>query len=534
MATANNHIRFNAFPIYNSITKQYRHKKGVDFNDNSTFISPTFNFALPSFMLKIPATSGAIAGFYIYNLDGTVYRMLEIDNVQRVTYNDAGTYYDVITYYGNVLLDSSLDVEILDCGKYYTGILIDGNVYYSDLFEVYDTYAVSEEDLITNGSFAFDLTGWNYNTLYVGYASGQAVIEGSAASNVLRQNINPEPAPFQYKLTLDITLDPTIELRVLIYNGATLQRSFIYVASGVYTEILDNPGQIRFETSVFSGGDYAYINEVSIKKITTIPCFNRFVWGNSCTLNGQPYKIEVGGVNRMFYQTAMFSALVSAPKFTHEVDESKNELGVLTKNYDSTERRITVLAAPVPQFIVDAFQLLPLHSSVTFIDINNVELTPDFAEANEPEQLVENVYFTQPIELVDVAIANANCCETVSIATCPDELFEIEIVATYEVDDNKYVVVVNPTAPVSGFENALFQLYYTNVSLFADCPASPPAGYTAGGTFTQDDLNLGAITYLVTPNARKWCFRLRVSMPQCPALDNDFTNADSFNANIPV
>jgi hypothetical protein len=534
MATANNLIRFEAFPVYNAVTKQYRYRRGVEFSDNNTFITPTFSFALPSFMIKIPATAKPLDKFRVHYLDGTNYIDLELDNLKRVTYNDNGTAYDIIAYYGDVLLDNSKDIIELACGEYYASIRLEDELYYTETFKVFADYSLAEDNIVTNGSFDYNLSGWQYTVAFVSFSPGMAVIEGSANAAVLRQTLHPEPAPFQYKLTLDITLDPTIELRVRIFNGAILKRTLTYVASGVYTEILDNPGQIRFETSVFSGGDYAYINDVKIQKITTVGCFNRMVWGNDCQLNGLPYLINItGGETLQFSQTAMFTALVSSPKFIHVIDESTNEAGLITKNFESVERRITVAASPVPQYLVDALQVLPLHDTVTFVDINNVENTPDFAEANEPEAVLENIYFTQNIELVDTTISDANCCTVITVA-CPEAIFSIEVDAELDDDKEFWNATINPTSPVSGFEDAVLQLFYTDVSIFASCPASPPSGYTAGGEYTQDQLNNGEITMSIRPDARQWCFRIMVSMPQCPDIDTDFTNADSFNANIPA
>jgi hypothetical protein len=534
MATANNLIRFAAFPVYNAVTKQYRYRRGVEFGDNSTFITPTFNFALPSFMIKIPATAKVLDGFTVHYLDGSVYLNLETDNIKRVTYLDNGTLYDVIAYYGSVLLDNSKDIVELACGDYYASVSLEDEVYYTETFKVFADYSVSEDNIVTNGGFEYNLNGWQYNGADVSFSPGEAIIEGSANTAVLRQTLTPEVAPFQYELTLDITLDPTIELRVRITDGTNITRTFVYVATGVYTEIIDNPVQIRFETSVFSGGDFAYINNVSIKKITTVGCFNRLVWGHDCQLNGLPYYIHVTGVEVLrFSQTAMFTALVSSPKFVHVIDESTNEAGLTTKNFESVERRITVAASPVPQFLVDSLQVLPLHDTVTFIDINNVESTPDFTEANEPEAVLENIYFTQNIELVDATISDANCCTVFSVA-CPDAIFSIDVAAALDDGDEFWNATINPTAPVSGFEDAVLQLFYTDVNILASCPASPPSGYTAGGTYTQDQLNNGEITMSIRPDARKWCFRIRVSMPQCPDINTDFTNADSFNANIPA
>lgn len=534
MATANNLIRFAAFPVYNAVTKQYRYRRGVEFGDNSTFISPTFSFALPSFMIKIPATAKPIDKFRVHYLDGSNYIDLELDNLKRVTYNDNGTLYDIIAYYGDVLLDASKDIIELACGKYYASVRLQDELYYTETFQVFEDYSVSEDNIVSNGSFEYSLADWQYNGTDVSFSPGMAVIAGSADTAVLRQTLTPERAPFQYKLTLDITLDATIELRVRITDGTNITRTLVYPASGVYTEIIDNPVQIRFETSVFSGGDFAYINDVTIQKITTAGCFNRMVWGNDCQLNGLPYLINITGVGTLpFSQTAMFTALVSSPKFTHVIDESTNEAGNITKNFESLERRITVAASPVPQFLVDALQVLPLHDTVSFIDINNVENTPDFAEANEPEVVLENIYFTQSIELVDATISDANCCTVFTVA-CPEAIFSIEVVAALDEDEEFWNATINPTAPVSGFEDAVLQLYYTDVNILDSCPASPPSGYTEGGTYTQDQLNGGEITMSIRPDARQWCFRIMVSMPQCPDIDTDFTNADSFNANIPA
>ena len=534
MATANNLIRFAAFPVYNSVNKQYRYRRGVEFGDNNTFITPTFSFALPSFMIKIPATSKAVDLFRVHYLDGSTYIDLELDNIKRVTYNDNGTLYDVIAYYGDVLLDNSKEIIELDCGDYYASVRMQDESYYTETFKVFADYSISEDSIVVNGSFEYNLNGWDYNSSNVSFSPGMAIIEGSANTAVLRQLMSPELAPFQYKLTLDITLDPTIELRVRITDGTNITRTLTYIASGVYTEIIDNPVQIRFETSVFSGSDYAYINDVSLKKITTVGCFNRMVWSNNCELNGLPYYIHIADVNILrFGQTAMFTALVSSPKFTHVIDESTNEAGVITKNFESVERRVTVAASPVPQFLVDAFQVMPLHDTVTFIDINNFESTPDFSEATEPEPVLENIYFTQNLELVDVTISDANCCTVFNVA-CPEAIFDIEVNAELNDDEEFWDATITPTAPVSGFENAVLQLYYTDIPIFSTCPASPPTGYTAGGNYTQDQLNDSEITMAIRPDGRRWCFRIMISMPQCSSIDSEFTNADSFNANIPA
>ena len=534
MPTANNLIRFSAFPVYNSTAKQYRMRKGVDYSDNCTFVAPTFSFALPSFMIKIPATSKPLTKFRSHYPDGTNYIDFEIDNLTRVTYNDSGTMYDIIAYYGDVLLDSSKDIIEMACGTYYASIRLDDEVYYTELFRVYDNYATSEENIIANGNFEFDLSGWQYNGADVYFTPGQVIIKGTTDVAPLRQDLSPEAAPFQYLLTLDIELDPSVELRVRFTDGTNITRTIVYPATGVYTEIINNPVQIRFETSAFSGGESAYINSVSLKKITTLDCFNRLVWGNDCTLNGLPYYIQVNGIVKLFSQTAMFTALVSSPKFNHTIDESENEKGEKTKNFESVERRITVAASPVPQFLVDALQLLPLHTNATFIDINNAENTPDFTEADEPESVVENIYFTQTMELVDVSISEANCCTTVAVASCPEDIPKISVDSIYDEEDLRWIATINPLSPISGYENALFQLVYTDVNIFADCPASPPTGYIDGGTFTQDQINNGEVVMSIVPDGRRWCFRFMISLPQCSSIDGQFTDPDSFNANIPL
>lgn len=534
MPTANNMIRFAAFPAYNSTAKQYRMRKGVDYTDNCTFVHPTFSFALPSFMIKIPATAKPLTKFRSHYPDGSNYIDFELDNLTRVTYNDNGTMYDILAYYGDVLLDSSGDRIEMDCGTYYASVRLDDEVYYTELFRVYDSYATSDENIIANGDFEFDLSGWQYNGADVFYLPGKVGIKGTTDVAPLRQDLSPEVAPFQYLLTLDILLDPSVELRVRFTDGTNITRTLIYPATGIYTEIIDNPVQIRFETSTFTSGENAYINSVSLKKITTVDCFNRLVWGNNCTLNGLPYYIQVNGLVKKFSHTAMFTALVSSPKFTHTIDESENEKGEKTKNFESIERRVTVAASPVPQFLVDALQLLPLHSSAEFIDINNTILTPDFTEADEPESVLENIYYTQTMELVDVSINEANCCTTIAVASCPEDIPKISVDNIFDTEDYVYIATINPLSPISGYENALFQLVYADVNIFASCPASPPTGYTEGGIFTQDQINNGEAVMIVPANGQRWCFRFRVSLPQCSYIDGQFTDADSFNANLPL
>lgn len=133
-------------------------------------------------------------------------------------------------------------------------------------------------ELLTNGDFASDLSGWSYSTPQWQYSSGQAqAIVGFAGYTDLSQSLNLSTNT-TYALTIDIALfsgSQNFYLNFFVFNGeqhgiqisrdefgSTPGVFTVYFNSGVYTH-----HEIRI-VAVGAIGDLAYVNFVSLYKLT--------------------------------------------------------------------------------------------------------------------------------------------------------------------------------------------------------------------------------------------------------------------------
>jgi hypothetical protein len=523
MPTANL-LNNTAFPVHTLLTKQHRFSSSCNDNDTVTGIQPALQFSIPPFVFKINATAREVASFKLYNTDNTLYNLLNINLIRRARQEEDGILYDYFFHDGGLLHIGDYIPIDTPCGTYYASVTIGDEEFFTEPFVVKNAYNVDETNIVTNGSPIASLYGW-VTPGYVAFANDGRIdiASNNTTSVILFQNLTPLPAPWLY--TIEVAYETYIgELNMEIINNGAVSLSQILSGAGLFTGIVENPEQIRFSWDTAGAFNSGSILSVKIKKILNVACYNRLVWGDTCSKAGIPYNVIIAGTEYLFSQSVHFTAEVAPPEHTHTIEDAINELSVRVKKYESVEKHVLAKAAPIPGYLVNALQLVPLHSDIVLVQEDGVEVYADYVTAEKAEWLFDaQCYATQTIDFISQTISDSNCCTIIDVE-CPEAIPTLSVVATKDEESGIYSAVFS-ISPTDGFQNAVF-LMRTSTGTPPDCDGD----FVDGQEYTLQQILDGEANYSTPIDGNKYCTYLYISLPGCTDIDGNNTNTGSFSA----
>ena len=285
--------------------------------------------------------------------------------------------------------------QLLPCGLYYLKITTSaGYVYYSDWFLVESVY----ENLIT----AFTNAGYETLTL-----SGTSILSAinSADLGIFTSNIftvtKGESIKVRFFLTLNSGTAPTIYISN--FEGFTFGDSGVSVIganeieliptwSGLAYIVFLNAGNVNFSTSeILTTRGYS-------EKYLTIN------FSNTCDLGDILYSDG-------FTQTVWFESETMENSYPQEEEGQKNGESRFVRTFARQVKKYLARTKDLPAYMVDVFNRMKLHNTVTLIDLVGDTNTVYNLEV-EHEWLFDDKYYAK-LDLTfdyDESVVVSSCC----------------------------------------------------------------------------------------------------------------------------
>lgn len=133
----------------------------------------------------------------------------------------------------------------------------------------------------------------------------------------------------------------------------------------------------------------------------------KLTWTNSCDLGNIYY--SGGFENKIF-----LDALIGAPDFKELEEGEENDQGVFVKTLEKLQK-INKFQCYVPEYLVDALKLMPLHDDVKIFytnglyssQIRNIKVDVEWEDISNECMALVTVSFQQ-----DDQVVKDNCCTT--------------------------------------------------------------------------------------------------------------------------
>jgi len=127
--------------------------------------------------------------------------------------------------------------------------------------------------LLTNGSFTSNLTGWTAGTGWTWNSGGGAAFTSSGGYALSQQTGNNYTAGTVYKVTIQLTLvsgSPALMVQLSGVSGSTLSRLYAPAASGTYVFYFNSPGAVSGEGLLLTafGSGSAVVNSAMLERLT--------------------------------------------------------------------------------------------------------------------------------------------------------------------------------------------------------------------------------------------------------------------------
>lgn len=355
---------YTPFRFHASQRLQNRNKKACQGACEYHLVAP-HHYLLDFMIIREGITGIDPTLFEIHSLDGTESYVLDPASISLVTFNS----FEYLIYNG--MLDNGYGVlipnynsgleTILTCGKAYYVKVGDGTTtWWSETFVATSAYYDEESDVIINGTFDTDLSGWIVGTNWA-WSGGKAVKSIAAVGQYLIQQINDTRAHFTYvmvRFTLsDCNFDIVGSSVTLVIDGQNYQ----FKEEGTHT-VIARVGS--FYDLYFSGSNKwtGSVDSVSLLPCTAyLDCHLCLEWYSDCSVGNMLGKSNTGITNRYFFPA---EANVVDPDYKIIEDGKEDGDKNFVPTFQKRIKTITLETGLVPEYVVDALFDSQLHSTI--------------------------------------------------------------------------------------------------------------------------------------------------------------------------